>query len=124
MTATKEDSRDPRDKRTEESSETESKHVAEVHVFEIGHVQESLLDTNTLSGLTVGSGDIEPSILAKLFLFLLGRGGGKGRITSQVTAVEEPAEEEDQEGLAAVRSEDDGPRNAGTGLVFVAPPLR
>jgi hypothetical protein len=78
-------------------------HVAEVQVFKVGHVQESLLDLDLGHRARLRVGNLEVSVLAILLLLFLGRGGGSTCITDLVAAVEVPAENEDDDNLGAVR---------------------
>ena len=101
-----------------------SEHITEAQILFIRQVQETLLDANTDWGLAgIGRWDLEPSVLAVLFLLLFGRHGSGSGVTSEIFAVQVPAEKEEEEDLAAVGSEDDGPWHAVTGLVLVLPPL-
>ena len=79
--------------------------ITEVQVFEIGEIEQSLLDADPLRlAVVVSRGDLEPSILAVLLLFLLRGGGGGSSITELVATVQEPAEEQNEDDLGAIRS--------------------
>jgi len=99
--------------------------IAEVHVLEIGEIEESLLDTDTL-GLagSILEWDFDPSVLAELLLLFFSGSGSLHSITLFVTLDQEPAEEQDDNNLAAVRGEEDRPWDTISGLVLVLPPLR
>jgi len=110
---------------SKEKEESILERIAEVEILEIGKIEQPLLDADTLGlAISIRRWDFNPRILAKLFLFFFGRSGGLSLVTKPVTTIEEVAEEDDDEGLAAVRSEDDCPRDTVTWLVLVLPPLR
>ena len=79
--------------------------ITEVQVFKVGKIEESLLDADPLRlAIVISRGDLEEIILAILLPFLLRGSGSSSSITEFVATVQVPAEEQNEEDLAAVRS--------------------
>jgi len=110
---------------SKEKEESILERIAEIEILEIGKIEQPLLNADTLGlAVSICRWNFDPRILAKLLLFFFGSSSGLSFVTEPVTTVEEVAEEDDDEGLAAVRGEDNRPRDTVTWLILVLPPLR
>jgi hypothetical protein len=87
--------------------------ITEVQVLKVREIEKSLLDADALGlAVVVSGGNLEPSVLAVLLLLFFCRRGYDSSITELVASVQEPAETQNDDDLAAVRS-----LRGGVGLV-------
>lgn len=97
--------------------------VAERKILVIGHIQESFLDLNPLRWFAILAWNIDPTVLREFLFLLFGGGGCSGAITLLVLVVEVLADDEDEDGLATVGGENNGPRDTVAWLILGLPPL-